>query len=335
MEFLKEFEGRTTYDPGYELSPELVEIIGKTPAVEFMKAFRVTKSGGVRCSSLRSLITSFARSQAKDPRDMVYGLLALSDSAEDTDNFTPDYTKPPHELYVKVVKDSRKRGAVWSGADNYLVSFSRLLQQVFGDPFWNSKRDTPLRMKDVIPSSYDLGETLEVGGLVAKKVQWDPCNTTIWENGSFTSSMPGDLRSLRHDLHTSRLERKDFAWLNHGSTSNAKVIVPLNNLEARSILEFNSGKRALVYNQKFTAFRIWGSSGQSGSVLLSTPVHKGEYLCCFKDCEVAAIVRENWPGVYSIVRHAIVCGNYLQLMENWMVEYTVRLSLERLQMLTM
>jgi hypothetical protein len=37
---------------------------------------------------------------------MVYGLLALSDSAEDTDNFTPDYTKPPHELYVKVVKAS-------------------------------------------------------------------------------------------------------------------------------------------------------------------------------------------------------------------------------------
>ncbi|KAH8783854.1 heterokaryon incompatibility protein-domain-containing protein [Hyaloscypha sp. PMI_1271] len=96
--FLKKLRGRTTHGPGYKLSPALIEIIGKTPAVEFMKAFRVTKSGGVRCSSLRSLITSFARSQAKDPRDMVYGLLALSDSAEDTDNFTPDYTKPPHEL---------------------------------------------------------------------------------------------------------------------------------------------------------------------------------------------------------------------------------------------
>jgi hypothetical protein len=205
---------------------------------------------------------------------------------------------------------------------------------VFGDPFWNSKRDTPLWMKEVIPSSYDFGRILEVGGLVAKKVQWDPCNTTIWENGSFTSSMPGDLKSLRLDLHTSRLERKDFAWLNHGSTSNANVIVPLNNLESHSILEFNTDKRALVYNQKFTAFGYWGSS-QSGSVLLSTPVREGEYLCCFKDCEVAAIVRENWPGVYSIVRHAIVCGNDLHLMKNWMVEYTVRLSFERLQMLAM
>jgi hypothetical protein len=310
--------------------------------VEFLKAFRVTKSGGVGCSSLRSLITSFARSQAKDPRDMVYGLLALSDSAEDTDNFTPDYTKPPHELYMKVVKASLwKSGSVWSGADNYLVSFSRLLQQVFCDPFWNSKRDTPLWMKDVFPSSYesyDLGEILEVGGLVAKKVQWDPCNTTIWENGSFTSSMPGDFRSLRHGLYGSRLEPKDFAWLNHGSTSNAKDIVPLNNLEAqeeaRSILEFNSGKRALVYNQTFTALGYWGSS-QSGSILLSTPVREGEYLCCFKDCEVAAIVRENRPGVYSIVRHAIVWGNDLHPPKNWMVEYTLRLSFERLQMLTM
>jgi hypothetical protein len=322
------------YGPGYELSPELVEIIAGTPAVEFLKAFRVTKSGGVGCSSLRSLITSFARSQAKDPRDMVYGLLALSDSAEDTDNFTPDYTKPPHELYVKVVKASLwKRGSVWSGADNYLVSFGRLLQQVFGDPFWDSKCDTPLWMKNVIPSSYDLGEILEVGGLVAKKVQWDPCNTTIWENGSFAGSMPGDFRSLRHDLHSSRLEPKDFAWLNHGSTSNAKDIVPLNNLEAHSILEFNSGKRALVYNQKFTALGYWGSS-QSGSVLLSTPVREGEYLCCFKDCQVAAIVRENWPGVYSIVRHATVCGKDLHILKYWMVEYTVRLSFERLQMLT-
>jgi hypothetical protein len=145
----------------------------------------------------------------------VYGQLALPDFAEDTENFTPDYAKPPHELYVKVVKASLwKRGSAWSGADNYLVSSSRLLQQVFGDPFWNSKRDMPLWMKDVLPSSYDLGETLEVGGLVAKKVQWDPCNTTIWENGSFASSMPGDIRSLRHDLHSSRLETTDFAWLN-------------------------------------------------------------------------------------------------------------------------
>jgi len=145
--------------------------------------------------------------------------------------------------------------------------------------------------------------------------------------------MPGDFRSLRHDLHSSRLEPKDFAWLNHGSTSNAKDIVPLNNLEARSILEFNSGKRALVYNQKFTALGYWGSS-QSGSVLLSTPVREGEYLCCFKDCQVAAIVRENWPGVYSIVCHATVCGKDLHILKYWMVEYTVRLSFERLQMLT-
>jgi hypothetical protein len=191
--------------PGYDLSPKLAVEIQSTPAVEFLKSFQITKSAGIGRSSLRSLITAFCKAQAKDPRDMVYGLLALSTSSRSA-NFTPDYNKPTHELYVEVLKASMwRQSSPWSGPDQYLVSFSHLLQQVFGDPFWYRNCNRPLRMKSCVPGSYDLDEMLIVRGILGKKIVWGRC-LALPLDGFSAESMLGEseVRKPTYLLRNSR-----------------------------------------------------------------------------------------------------------------------------------
>ena len=117
----------------YDFPQHLLDL-GHTPAakLEHFKqkqtaARRSTlEQNAARRSSLVDSLNNFANSRCGDPRDKVYGLLGLS---QDEDNIYPDYQRTLLELYEMLVSMPKFR------TDDGLVSFSQLIQSLFGGLF--------------------------------------------------------------------------------------------------------------------------------------------------------------------------------------------------------
>lgn len=346
--------------PGFDVifSPAVVDKLRQTPAAGFSKAYSVTKATGIRTVSLRSLITSFHKAQTKDPRDMIYGLLAL---AEPSHGITPNYSKSAAEIYAEVIEASLwKQPVSWWGTDDYLASFSQLVQWVLGEPFWEGERPKCL------PEAYDKHKNLVVTGILGKRISW--------------GNSPSKLSLLNVD-EIETLSWKQQAWL--------ELSTPTKHIRNFSPICGNRPpKPRTFYRQKFnitpyccncgqnhqqdlaghqpkashSLHRIPNSISQNktrrcpkhnttgdfekeeGSALLSTPSTNEDYLCFFKDCDVAAVVRGNQQGNYSVVGHCVIDflrplferrGASIGPLEDWTMKCEVEMSRETLQRLTM
>jgi hypothetical protein len=147
--------------------------------------------------------------------------------------------------------------------------------------------------------------------------------------------MLGESEAQETDLLTPQLTPKDVAWLGHVSPSKDKHIAHINSSAAAAIASISSRKSPAIFHQTFIARQYFDNTTLVGNALLSTPHGYGECLCLFKDCEVAAIVREKSPGIYFITGHAIVDRTPLKPLEKWTMECDVAMTFEELQMLTM
>lgn len=365
---------KSPHVPGFDVrfSPDITDRLRKTPAFGFTKAYSITRATGVRKISLRSLLTSFHTAQTKDPRDMVYGLLSL---AEPSHGITPDYSKSAAELYFEIIEASLWKEPIdWKGTDDYLISFSRLLQRVLGEPFWNCEVPT------IPPEMYDKQETLVLTGILGKRITWGDSSSTLTVlNNDETQTLPRkqqiwlELNSLsKHDRssssysgnlpqETSTLYRQKFAITPYGCscrehTSQDSAVFQT---EARNTLA--SHLKHITFKSIFQhktphcpkhnkGARCGEIGKEEGTALLSTPSINGDYLCFFKDCDVAAVVRYKkrgthcMEGIYSIVGHCVIdtlrpsfdnVGDSISPLENWTTKCEVEMSREILVKLTM
>jgi hypothetical protein len=286
---------------GREETQEWKAVRDKTPAVEFFGALRVAQSGGVRKSSLRSLITSFHSAGTQDPRDLVYGLLALSAPC---DGIVPDYSKTTFQLYTDVLKASVWDTDVeWNGPDHYLVSFSKLLQEALGAQDWDITRDSFIGTE-----SCDEAKMIRVGGLLVQRIRLDD------------SFKPAPLESLKEKGHWPQSLYNTF--------SGTGVYQRFTALQG--------GKT--IFAQKFLLYSYF-TWPQEGGVLLSYTFTTEDYLCLFKNSDVAAVVRPSGRktcgrNTFVVVSRAFVGDQCPPSSWDWMMKCDVEMSIETLMFLT-
>ena len=106
--------------------------------------------------------------------------------------------------------------------------------------------------------------------------------------------------------------------------------------DLQRLTAFKRGQPPSVVSQTFLPYAYYNAT-QGGSALLLNVCGEGDYLCFFKDCEVAAVVRLKGGsgGTYTVIGRAIMERTPHVDFKYWTTGCDVEMSLETLQMLTM
>jgi hypothetical protein len=255
---------------------------------------------------LRSLVTSFHGAMTTDPRDQIYGLLGIAASTED---ITADYSKTAAELYINVLRSS-----TWHSIyiDHYLVHFSEMLQRALGNPFWDNDKKLFVTLGHDLSIKKRTNQVLYVRGILGKRIEWIPGRRLYpWvETLAEQSRTPSRLQTM--------LDEKGFKG---GRTF-------------QRITAFDAGTNNSVFYQRFVIYPYFNKPTEEGSALISQMPNPDDYLCFFKDCDIAAIVRlkTGSSDIYVVVGRALVV-QYPNFYD-WTMECNVEFTLQSLQILT-
>lgn len=259
-----------------------------------------------RCS-LRSLVTSFHGSMTTDPKDQIYGFLGIAAPAK---GVIADYTKTAAELYIDVLKAS-----IWSSnyTDHYLVHFSELLQRALGDPFWNNDKESFFHIGHGLSIKHGTNQALHVRAILGKRIEWES---------------ESHMASLRKALNKMSGEKSELEMmLDKKGFKGGRTF--------QQITAFDKEANNSVFLQRFRIHKYFSSElTEGGSALLSQIPNPDDYLCFFKDCNIAAVVRLK-PGsssIYVVVGRALV--DQSTNFYDWTMECNVELTLQSLQLLT-
>lgn len=118
-------------------SPEFEEVRSAchlSPAAQIVR-LRYSFRGIYTLKELLDLCAD-CRSECKDIRDRIYGLVGLSRDV----GIAPDYTKTPSQLYIDVMLAWLSNST--KNEELHLLSFLGTLQGLLQDPLWNRDRET-------------------------------------------------------------------------------------------------------------------------------------------------------------------------------------------------
>ena len=242
-----------------------------------------------------------------DPKDQIYGFLGIAAPAK---GIIADYTKTAAELYIDVLKAS-----IWSSnyTDHYLVHFSELLQRALGDPFWNNDKKSFFHIGHDLSTKKGTNQGRHVRAILGKRIKWE----------SKSHMAPPEKGSQRNVQGESELEMMlDKKGFEGGRTF-------------QQITAFDKEANNSVFLQRFRIHQYFSSEPtEGGSALLSQTPNPDDYLCFFKDCNIAAVVRlkPGWGNVYVVVGRALV--DQSTDFRYWTMECNVELTLQSLQLLT-
>jgi hypothetical protein len=241
-----------------------------------------------------------------DPRDQIYGFLGI---AAPTKEVTADYTKTAAELYIDVLKAS-----IWKSnyIDHYLVHFSELLQRALGNPFWNNDKKSFVHIGHDLSTKKGTNQVLYVRAILGKRIEWvSKSRTSRWVEtlGKLLGPPPG-LQTM--------LDKEGFKG---GRTF-------------QQITAFDKETNNSVFFQRFLIHPYFNTPAEGGSALLSQIPNPDDYLCFFKDCNIAAVVRlkTGSSNIYVVVGRALV--DQRSAFRDWTMECNVEFTLQSLQVLT-
>lgn len=281
---------------------------------------------------------------------MIYGLLVIADPS---DGIKPDYSKSAAQIYAEIIEASLwKQPITWNGPDNYLVSFSHLLQRVLGEPFWDGE------LLKCAPEACDNLGNLVMAGTIGKRISCRvspstltelrideieilPGKKQVWLEQSFSPSCENK------PLKSRTIYRQKFNLTPYYCNCRQNNTLNSANLRTAAHDFMHKVPTSTVQQKKCHCWQHIGPTDidkEQGSVLLLNPCVDGDFLCFFKDCDVAAVVRSNEQGTYSIVGHCVVdtlrpfftCQRASRsLLEDWTIKSEVEMNREILQRLTM